>query len=176
LGGRVRLSVLTLDGRELSFAHAEPGSIFGEIAMLDGLARTADATAVGRTEAMTLTHGDLERLLAEAPQLAMSIVKFLCRRLREADLQLEGVALHRIEVRLARYIAARAGQSAVVSEDGRIEVDLGISQGELAMLLGASRPKVNAAMKFLETEELIERRGNSLTCDLEEIRAFAELD
>ena len=46
--GRVRLSVLTVEGRELSFSHAEAGAVFGEIAALDGGARTADATAVTR--------------------------------------------------------------------------------------------------------------------------------
>ena len=50
VNGRVRLSVLSAEGRELSFAHAEPGAIFGEIAMLDGGTRTADATAFNRVE------------------------------------------------------------------------------------------------------------------------------
>jgi CRP/FNR family cyclic AMP-dependent transcriptional regulator len=48
LHGRIRLSVLTTDGRELSFAHAGPGSIFGEIAALDGGERSAGATALTR--------------------------------------------------------------------------------------------------------------------------------
>ncbi|MCK5550068.1 MAG: cyclic nucleotide-binding domain-containing protein, partial [Hyphomicrobiaceae bacterium] len=52
VSGRVRLSVLSAEGRELSFAHAEPGAIFGEIAMLDGGTRTADATAVNKVTAL----------------------------------------------------------------------------------------------------------------------------
>ena len=56
LAGRVRLSILTPDGRELSFAHARPGDIFGEIAALDGGERTAGATAITHVEAMTLSR------------------------------------------------------------------------------------------------------------------------
>ncbi|MEI9900169.1 MAG: cyclic nucleotide-binding domain-containing protein [Hyphomicrobium sp.] len=55
VSGRVRISVLTAEGRELSFAHAEPGAIFGEIAMLDGGPRSADATAVNKVSALCLS-------------------------------------------------------------------------------------------------------------------------
>ena len=52
--GRIRLSVLSSDGRELSFDHAGPGHVFGEIATLDGGERTAGATAISRVQAMSL--------------------------------------------------------------------------------------------------------------------------
>ena len=55
LNGRIRLSVLTSDGRELSFAHAAPGNVFGEIAALDGGERSAGATAITHAQVMHLT-------------------------------------------------------------------------------------------------------------------------
>jgi CRP/FNR family cyclic AMP-dependent transcriptional regulator len=176
LSGRVRLSVLTAEGRELSFAHAGEGDIFGEIAMLDGSPRTADATAVNKTQAMSLSRAALDRVIENSPILAHSIISFLCRRLREADMQLEGVALHRIEVRLARYLAGLAQQVAPDHDEGLVDVELGMSQGELALLLGASRPKVNGALTMLEDEGIVERVGGKLRCDLEELRALAELE
>ena len=176
LAGRVRLSVLTAEGRELSFAHAGEGDIFGEIAMLDGSPRTADATAVKKTQAMSLSRAALDRVVETSPPLAHSIISFLCRRLREADMQLEGVALHRIEVRLARYLAGLAQQVAPDRDEGQVDVELGMSQGELALLLGASRPKVNGALTMLEDQGIVERVGGKLRCDLEELRALAELE
>lgn len=176
LGGRVRLSVLTIDGRELSFTHAGAGAIFGEIAMLDGKTRTADATAVEKTSAMTLSRSALERLMAASPTLVQSVITFVCHRLREADMQLEGVALHRIEVRLARFLVGLAQQALPEQEEGSIDIELGMSQGELALLLGASRPKVNGAMKILEDQGIVERSGSKLICDMEELRAIAELE
>ena len=103
LSGRVRLSVLTIDGRELTFAHANAGEIFGEIAMLDGKARTADATAVEETHTMLLSRSALDGLMSSIPELTQSVIAFVCDRLREADMQLEGVALYRVDVRLARF-------------------------------------------------------------------------
>lgn len=174
--GRVRLSILSAEGRELSFAHASPGAVFGEIAMLDGDVRTADATAVGKTEAMVLGHAAFRRLLETTPGFADAVIHFLCARLREADMQLEGVALHRIEVRLARFLVGLCAQHAPNQTDGEIIVELGMSQGELALLLGASRPKVNGALTLLEDQGIVTREGNKVHCDLDELRTVAEMD
>jgi CRP/FNR family transcriptional regulator, cyclic AMP receptor protein len=176
LNGRVRLSVLTADGRELSFAHAEPGSVFGEIAMLDGNARTADATSVGKVEAMALGRTAFRRLLQERPEFGDAVIRFLCGRLREADMQLEGVALHTIEVRLARFLLGLCAQKPDADVADEVVVELGMSQGELALLLGASRPKVNGALMVLEDQGAITRDGNKVRCVPDELRAIAEMD
>src|SRR6185369_17378779 len=63
LEGRIRLSILSSDGRELSFAHAGPGNIFGEIAALDGGERTAGATAITHAQVMHLTHNAILELV-----------------------------------------------------------------------------------------------------------------
>ncbi|MGI9524416.1 MAG: Crp/Fnr family transcriptional regulator [Hyphomicrobiaceae bacterium] len=175
--GRVRLSILSAEGRELAFAHAGPGSIFGEIAMIDGKARTADATAVAKTSAMSLGHAAMERLFETSPDFGKALLRFVCARLRDADLQLEGVALHRIEVRLARFMIGLCEQRReFLDEDGFVPIELGMSQGELALLLGASRPKVNAALMLLEDQGAVRREGNKIHCDIDELRILAEMD
>ena len=176
LSGRVRLSVLTLEGRELSFKHATQGEVFGEIAMLDGGPRTADATAVSEVEAVTLSQAQLRRLIAAHPELAMAMIRCLCERLREADAQLEGVALHRIEVRLARFLIGLARQRVKDVSQGNVDVELAMSQGELALLLGASRPKVNGALVALEDQGAITRNDSLITCDLASLSEIAELE
>ncbi len=145
--GRVRLSVLTPEGRELSFAHAEPGQIFGEIAVLDGGVRTADATAVSKVVAQTLSKSALMRLVETRAPVREAVIRFLCNRVREADQQLEGIALYPIEVRLARFFLAAARQKGSAKPGSRVTLDLPISQTELALLIGASRPKVNAGAR-----------------------------
>lgn len=171
--GRVRLSVLTAEGRELSFAHAEPGQIFGEIAVLDGGLRSADATSVSKVTALALSKASLTRLVEHRPEIRDAIVKFLCARLREADHQLEGIALYPIEARLARFFLAAARQKGDGEEGAAIVIDLPISQSELALLIGASRPKVNAALALLEGSGAITRKGTHFTCDIEELEAAA---
>lgn len=173
LSGRVRISVLTAEGRELSFAHAEPGAIFGEIAMLDGGPRSADATAVNKVSALSLSKPALKRLMETQPHVAEAAVRFLCSRIREADQQLEAIALYPIEGRLARFFLAAARAKAPDAEDGRVTIELPISQSELALLIGASRPKVNTALSMLESSGALERNGPRIVCDLEELQAIA---
>jgi CRP-like cAMP-binding protein len=171
--GRVRLSVLTSEGRELSFAHAEAGQIFGEIAVLDGGVRTADATAVSKVSAITLSKAALFRMIEQRTVVREAVIKFLCNRVREADHQLEGIALYPIEVRLARFFLAAARQKGELKPGARIVIDLPISQSELALLIGASRPKVNAALALLEDGGAIERKDTRFTCDIDELENIA---
>jgi CRP-like cAMP-binding protein len=176
LAGRIRLSVLTTDGRELAFAHAGPSDIFGEIAALDGGERTADATAISRVQAAVLPQQTLLQLIEDNPRLAAATVSFLCLRLRETDLKLEAIALHRIEVRLARLFlsALRAMSPALVGS--RIPLALGMSQSELSLLIGASRSKTNMGLKVLEDMRAITREGTDLSCDTHILQIVADRD
>jgi len=160
LEGKVRLSVLTSDARELSFAHAGPGNIFGEIAALDGGERTASATAINRVQVMALPQRAILDLIENNPTLAVAAIRFLCTRLRETDLLLEAIALHRIEVRLSRLLLSALKSQSTTATGEDVPLDLGMSQGELALLIGASRPKVTNALSTLEdTGQLPARTG-----------------
>ena len=174
--GKVRLSVVTAEGRELAFSMAGPGGVFGEIAALDGGTRTAFATATTQVKAASLSHVDFNRLVASTPPLADAVIRLLCSRLRDADQQLEGVALHRIEVRLARYLVGLLQQRDPQLKQERATLEIGMSQGELALLLGATRPKVNAALAALEETGAITRNDQKIECDVEELRAIAEVE
>lgn len=176
LEGRIRLSILSGDGRELSFAHAGPGSVFGEIATLDGGERTAGATAISKVQAMSLPQKALLELIEANPKVAMAAVRFLCQRLRETDQRLEAIALHRIEVRLARLLLGILKLEAPGARGKAVPLDLGMSQGEIALLIGASRPKVNIALTQLEDMGAIKRSGAKLTCDIDELEQIAEME
>jgi CRP-like cAMP-binding protein len=177
LEGRIRLSVLSSDGRELSLDHASPGSIFGEIATLDGGERTAGATAISRVQAMVLSQRAMMELIEGNPHVAVAAIKFLCTRLRETDQRLEAIALHRIEVRLARLmLSALRDQGKDLEEGESVPLNLGMSQGELALLIGASRPKVNVALTALEDMGAITRAGSGFTCDVEVLRSVADME
>src|SRR6185436_649196 len=150
------------DGRELSFAHAGPGSIFGEIATLDGGERTAGATAITRVTAMALPQRATMELIENNPKVAGAAIRFLCTRLRETDQRLEAIALHRIEVRLARLLLSAVKLQSRNLTGEEVPLDLGMSQGELALLIGASRPKVNIALTMLQDMGAISRTGSKL--------------
>jgi CRP-like cAMP-binding protein len=93
--GRIRLSVLSNDGRELSLALIGPGSLFGEIAALDGGERTATATAISQVQAMVIPQHVLVDAIWSNPNVAKAAIRFLCTRLRDTDQKLEAIAIRR---------------------------------------------------------------------------------
>jgi CRP-like cAMP-binding protein len=162
--GRVRVAVVTEEGRELSFRHATAGSLVGEIAALDGGPRSADAVALSPVLAYSLERNALNELCATHPAVSTALVVYLCRRIRDTSNQLEAIVFHPIEVRLARFLLVALGDRK--AEAGkRIPLELGFSQSELAQLLGASRPKVNAALGLLENMDAIKRTIDRIFCD-----------
>jgi CRP/FNR family transcriptional regulator, cyclic AMP receptor protein len=172
LKGRVRLAMISPEGREISFLQAGAGTIFGEVAALDGKARTADATAITPVNAMALARSALSQLITNNPRVASGAVEFLCARLRDAAAQLESIALHPIDVRLARFLLARVQHQQPSTAPDRVEIDLGMSKGDLALFLGASQPKVSVAFASLEALQAIERKGSVIVCDSRALEAF----
>jgi CRP/FNR family transcriptional regulator, cyclic AMP receptor protein len=171
--GRVRLSILSGDGRELSLTHAAAGDFFGEIAALDAAPRSADATALAATKGFNLPQSALKILLETNPRIAAAAIHFLCRRIRDTNEKLEAIALHPIEVRIARFLLTALKLQKVPPKDGKAVIDLAMSQGELAMLVGASRPKVNIALTLLEERAGIVRDGMRITCNVEVLEELA---
>jgi CRP-like cAMP-binding protein len=162
--GQLRISVCSSDGRELAFRVASPGDLVGEIGVLDDSVRSADATTQRESDVLVLSRADLWRLLTSRPAMARAVIRFLCGRLRDTSEQLEALALQRIEARLARFLLRLVHSAGPVRAEA--ELTLSISQGEIASLIGASRPKVNIAFSALEAQGAIRRSGKTVRCDV----------
>jgi CRP-like cAMP-binding protein len=143
---------------------------------LDGGERSAGATAITHAQVMHLSHNAILELVENNPKVALAAIDFLCARLRETDLRLEAIALYRIEVRLARLFLSALQLESLGTKDSNIQLNLGISQSELALLIGASRPKVSHALTALQNAGAITRNGTRLTCNTEILRSIAETE
>jgi CRP-like cAMP-binding protein len=112
--------------------------------------------------------------MASNPRIARAVVRFLCRRLRQADLQIEMIALHSVEVRLARFLLAALRISRATPSTAGVPLKLSISQSEIGLLIGASRPKVNAGFSSLIGSGAIKKKGTTLVCNVEQLEAICE--
>jgi len=175
LEGQIRLAIATSEGRELSFEIAGAGDLFGEIAVLDGWPRSAEATALIQSTTYALERSDLHRLRSTRPAISDAIISFLCRRLRDLSDKLESVALYPMDVRLARFLLTALGNREA-PPGRRVPLELHFSQSELAHLLGASRPKMNAALATLEDAGAIGRTSDRLFCDRAKLAQIAKRD
>ena len=171
--GRVKLSLVTRQGRELVLRHAEGGDFLGELAFLDPAPRSADATAQEPTSGFILRRVDFDRL-ADRQLLVSKAAIYLCQRLRDTTDQLESIALYGLNSRLARFFLLTLRQMNGDDLPPAPRLRLPLTQSELAAILGASRPKVNRAIAELELAGAIKRTGDVLECDPDLLETFAD--
>src|SRR5690606_39337524 len=99
--GRSKLSLITPQGKDLSLRQLEAGSILGEMAILDGQPRSADATAVVATEGYVISKRDFLEILTRNPTAAQAIIHHLCTMLRDTTEQLDTIAHYDLHARLS---------------------------------------------------------------------------
>ena len=159
--GIVRIYLTAGDGREATISLLEDGEMIGEIALLDGLPRSAGAAALTPTKLIFIPHRPFCDLLDSSTQLSRQVMLMLCERLRAANKQVDQAIFHDLRYRLLVLLR----QIAVIH--GRIEkdvavVDLDVTQGMLAQMLGASREAVNKQLRALAKEGGIVMDGHQI--------------
>jgi CRP/FNR family transcriptional regulator, cyclic AMP receptor protein len=174
--GRIKLSLITPQGKELSLRHLEAGSILGEMAILDGAPRSADATAAVASDGYVISRRDFQRLVDSHPKAAKAVIHYLTTRLRETTEQLETIALYDLDSRVARFFLATLKQIHGEELPDSANLQVSLSQSEIAGVLGASRPKINRAIVSLEERGAIRRDGPVIACDTARLLAVAEPD
>jgi CRP/FNR family transcriptional regulator, cyclic AMP receptor protein len=158
LRGSVRISAPSPAGPDIVLTILPAGDIFGEIALLDGADRTADATAIGDCELLVLDHRDFVPFLERRADLCLLLLRLLCQRLRQTDRQFEEAMFGRLEGRIAMTLV-RLAHSAPPGIRGGIE--LRITQQELAGMVGAARESVNKQLHVWQKEGVL-RLGKRL--------------
>ena len=174
LAGRVRISLGSEDGKEMVLAIMEPGQVFGEIALLDGKGRTADAWAMGDCRLMVLHQRDFQPFVEREPGLALRLMRVLCERIRRANGVYESMALLDLPARLARLLLQLEQTHGEPAAGGR-RIALKLSQAELGNLIATSRESVNKQLKAWQDRGLVGReRGRLVLRDLPALRAISQ--
>jgi CRP/FNR family cyclic AMP-dependent transcriptional regulator len=160
--GRVRIFLLSEAGQEISVNVYGPGEIFGELSVFDGLPRSAGAAALENTVTYTLHRDDFLRHLAASPRMAQSIIQMLCQRLRYTTTYAEGLSFLDISGRVAAKLLELADRYG--RQDGaEVEIDLSLTQAELATWVGATRESVNKVLGAFRDQGLIAVEGQTIT-------------
>lgn len=174
LSGRVKISNYSADGKEAVLNFIEPGGVFGEIALLDGKSRTADAAAMAPSELFVLRRRDLLPFLEARPQVAIRLIEVLCAKLRHATSMVEDIMLLNMGPRIARALL-RLAEEHGRKRGGTIRLDLKLSQRELGAYVGLARENINRQLKLWREEGLIAIEAGGITIlDEEGLRRAAE--
>lgn len=158
--GTVRICLLTPAGREVVLADIESGDVFGEIAMLDGGERSADARALTNCTLVVLERRAFLPVLKRDPMLAIGLIETLCARVRRSDERMVELAFLDLPSRLAKAVL-RASEHAS-GDSARAASKLSLSQSELANMIGSSRENVNRCLRKWQGSNLIDLRDGWL--------------
>ena len=155
LTGRARVLTADSRGREVILAVLQSGDYVGEMSLIDNEPHSATVRAEVQTDMLVLGRAEFARCLPENSSLSYAIVRGLVQRLRNADRQIESLALLDVYGRVARTLLDMA------EDDNGVKIIRGkVSRQDLAKVVGASREMVSRVMKDLEERKIIETQEN----------------
>jgi CRP-like cAMP-binding protein len=159
LSGSVKISVPSADGRDIVLNIIHAGEIFGEIALLDGRPRTADATAMTDCELIVIERRDFIPFLRSEPDLIMQIVEILCSRLRWTTEQVQDVTFLDLPTRLAKALLHLVRESEPPAGGGKLT----ITQRELSQVIGRSRESTNKQLRIWAKQGWVRLQRGAVT-------------
>ncbi len=148
--GRIAIANKSVDGRESVVALMEPGDVFGEFPLFDGLGRSAEARALEDSTIVAVAYQDVRRMFDDDPTLLWRVVELLATRLRATDEALADSVFLDVPGRTAKRLLELAGAGD--------EFQLPVTQEELAGMVGASRERVNKAISAFVRLGWLEQR------------------
>ncbi len=176
LSGRVRICCYSADGREIVLNVINPGEVFGEIALIDGGERTADAFAMEATDLLVLHRRDFLPFLERNPSVCVQLLEMMCRRLRETSAQLEDFNFLDLRARLAKRLLSLADRYGQRTARGTA-IGVRLPQHLLASMIGTSREAVNKQLRTWAGEGLIDvRRGAIVVVAREGLQQIVDAD
>ncbi len=172
--GAVRVSSVSLSGKQITLTYVEPGVWFGDISLFDGLPRTHDANAHGETTLLVVRKPDFKELLNQHTELYEALLRLNCRRLRLMFDVVEDLNTRPLASRLAKQVLLLA-RSYGINQGEEIRIGLALAQEDLAQLLGASRQRVNQELKGFERDGAVRIEPTRLVVlSKEKLLAIAE--
>jgi len=157
LSGRLKVMMSDADGREVILTILGPGEFFGEMGLIDESPRSASVLAIEPCELLSITKRDFKQSMEQNFELAMTVMRGLVKRLREADRKIGSLALLDVFGRVAHLLIDMSE-----NVDGQRVVTRRIPKQDIAKMIGASREMVSRVMKDLQEGGFIEMRGTKI--------------
>ena len=171
ISGTVKISISSPDGRNAILNLIGAGEIFGEVALLDGLSRTADATANTNCELFTIDRRDFIPFVRSQPALAMKFIELLCTRLRWTSDQVEQIILQNLPGRLASALLRLTEKHKLATGERTIA----ITQQEISEMVGMTRESINKQLRAWAARDWVRlEHGAIVVLKAEPLQTLAE--
>jgi CRP/FNR family transcriptional regulator, cyclic AMP receptor protein len=171
ISGAVKMSISSPEGRNAILNLIGPGEVFGEMAVLDGQPRSADAIANSNCELFVIDRRDFLPFMRNNPALAMKLIELLCERVRRTSDQVEQVILQDLPGRLASALLGLTERHKSESDSRTIE----ITQQEISEMVGMTRESINKQLRAWAARSWVRlEHGAIVVLDTEPLRELAE--
>jgi len=161
VSGKVKVARTSTDGREVILSILSDSDFFGEMAILDGQTRSATVVAIEDTELFLIQRNDFINLLKEYPEIAISLLQELTKRLRAADAKIKALSLKDAEGKVATVLLQLADDVGKIKH-GKVEIEKLPLQQDLANMAGTSRETISRTIHSFAKKGLVELDGNKL--------------
>jgi len=166
LSGSLKVSVLSDEGKEISFVVLRKDDYFGELSMIDGRKRSATVSTIEGTELLALSYANYQKLLQLHPHTATQflthMLSTLANRLRATDELYQDSVFLDVSARLAKFLLNTSIEGDELGEGQRL-IDFHLSQYELGTLINASRESVNKQLRDWESQGMVELNKGKIT-------------
>ena len=175
ISGKVKIHNETPDGADCIIAILSEGDFFGDLAVIDGEARSADATTLDATELLMLTRDDLHDILERYPRISLHLLVTLAGRLRRTTEVYQAYSSLDVNGRLALQLLRLSEQHGIVTPSG-VRIDVRLTQTDLGGLVGASRESVNKVMGYFRRQGYltVDARNKITICDASALARICE--
>lgn len=158
--GLVKVSVASPQGEERIIALLGPGSILGELALIDGEPRSATVTAVQRTTFRRVFRDEFEKLVGADPKIHHELVMLLASRLRKTDEALAAATFLGGKGRLARALLELASFTGEKIESEGIVIKHKLTQSDLAAMTGLARENISRIISEWKKSKIVSRSSS----------------
>ncbi len=159
--GKVKVGRGSSDGREVILTLLSDSDFFGEMAILDGLNRSATVTAIEDTELFLIQRNEFLSLLHDYPEISIALLQELTQRLRAADMKIKALTLKDAEGKVATVLLQLADEIGKIKQ-GKVEIEKLPLQQDLANMAGTSRETISRTIHGFAKKGLVELEGSKL--------------
>ncbi len=160
--GRVKVVVVSREGKESVLAYLSPADSLGELGALSNLHRSVDAVAVEPTETLYFLRDDFVELVSSIPAVALALIRQTTRRMRATNSVVGDMVFYDVPSRVAKRLLDLAKDFGAPTEAG-IEIQIPLTQRELANAVGSTREMVNRILRHYKEAGYLQQRGDRVT-------------
>lgn len=165
LRGHLKVSACDRHGHEIVMSLMQVGDVFGEIAFLDGGARSATVTSLDSCELLVIRRADFLLLLRRVPTISMALLNVMAKRIRRLSESAQDSAFLDVKSRLAKRLVDLADQFGTPLGSGQVALRVRLSQQELGDMVQATRESVNKCLREWAKEGIIQQNGRQLVIE-----------